>query len=283
MAAVDGDQTRDPAGDGARHPARRPQARPHLRPGRRPAVDTGQPGNLRPAGLAARLASRTLHPLARRGAGRQPAANPGLTGNPAHHPLPATGRPGGREGMLPQPHRLAPGGGGPGDAGGHPLAPGPWRPRWRAGARGGGQQDVPGGAGGGGEVEHRAGLGHPLAVADLAAGQPPVLFRDGLAGPPGPFGAHLIRQHHDALAIALQGQHVARRGARRRPVLRAVVEIQLKAFYLTTGRYDIVTISETPDDAATAKVALTVGSAGNVTTVSYAVGRCAWGGASGPA
>src|SRR5260370_41414181 len=41
---------------------------------------------------------------------------------------------------------------------------------------------------------------------------------------------------------------------------------ELKAFYLTMGRYDIVTISEAPDEAAAAKVALTVGRAGNVTT-----------------
>ena len=41
---------------------------------------------------------------------------------------------------------------------------------------------------------------------------------------------------------------------------------ELKAFYLTMGRYDIVTISEAPDDDAAAKVALTIGSAGNVTT-----------------
>jgi uncharacterized protein with GYD domain len=41
---------------------------------------------------------------------------------------------------------------------------------------------------------------------------------------------------------------------------------ELKAFYLTVGRYDIVTISEAPDDAAVAKAALAVGSAGNVTT-----------------
>jgi uncharacterized protein with GYD domain len=32
------------------------------------------------------------------------------------------------------------------------------------------------------------------------------------------------------------------------------------------GRYDIVTISEAPDDATAAKVAFTVGSAGNITT-----------------
>jgi uncharacterized protein with GYD domain len=40
----------------------------------------------------------------------------------------------------------------------------------------------------------------------------------------------------------------------------------LQAFYLTMGRYDIVTISEAPDDIAAAKVALAVGSAGNVST-----------------
>jgi uncharacterized protein with GYD domain len=41
---------------------------------------------------------------------------------------------------------------------------------------------------------------------------------------------------------------------------------ELKAFYLTIGRYDIVTISEAPDDHAAAKIALTIGNAGNVTT-----------------
>jgi uncharacterized protein with GYD domain len=41
---------------------------------------------------------------------------------------------------------------------------------------------------------------------------------------------------------------------------------ELKAFYLTMGQYDIVAISEAPDDAAAAKVALSIGSAGNVTT-----------------
>ena len=41
---------------------------------------------------------------------------------------------------------------------------------------------------------------------------------------------------------------------------------ELKAFYLTMGRYDIVAISEAPDDAAAAKMALAIGSAGNVTT-----------------
>jgi uncharacterized protein with GYD domain len=41
---------------------------------------------------------------------------------------------------------------------------------------------------------------------------------------------------------------------------------ELKAFYLTMGRYDIVAISEAPDDAAAAKVALAIGAAGNVTT-----------------
>ncbi len=41
---------------------------------------------------------------------------------------------------------------------------------------------------------------------------------------------------------------------------------ELKAFYLTMGSYDIVAISEAPDDASAAKVALAIGAAGNVTT-----------------
>jgi uncharacterized protein with GYD domain len=41
---------------------------------------------------------------------------------------------------------------------------------------------------------------------------------------------------------------------------------ELKAFYLTMDQYNIVTISEAPDATAAAKAALTVGSAGNVTT-----------------
>ncbi len=41
---------------------------------------------------------------------------------------------------------------------------------------------------------------------------------------------------------------------------------ELKAFYLTMGGYDIVSISEAPDDATAAKIALTLGSAGNVRT-----------------
>lgn len=41
---------------------------------------------------------------------------------------------------------------------------------------------------------------------------------------------------------------------------------ELKAFYLTMGGYDIVAISEAPDDDAAAKVALAIGAAGNVTT-----------------
>lgn len=41
---------------------------------------------------------------------------------------------------------------------------------------------------------------------------------------------------------------------------------ELKGFYLTLGSYDIIAISEAPDDAAAAKVALAISSAGNVTT-----------------
>ena len=41
---------------------------------------------------------------------------------------------------------------------------------------------------------------------------------------------------------------------------------ELKHFYLTMGRYDIVLVSEHPDDEAAAKVALAIGSLGNVRT-----------------
>ena len=40
----------------------------------------------------------------------------------------------------------------------------------------------------------------------------------------------------------------------------------LKAFYLTMGRYDAVVVSEAPDDATVAKLALATGKLGNVTT-----------------
>lgn len=43
---------------------------------------------------------------------------------------------------------------------------------------------------------------------------------------------------------------------------------ELKAFYLTIGQYDAVAIAELPDDAAVAKLALAVGSQGNVRTES---------------
>jgi uncharacterized protein with GYD domain len=41
---------------------------------------------------------------------------------------------------------------------------------------------------------------------------------------------------------------------------------ELKEFYLTLGRYDLVAISEASDDMAAAKVALAISSAGNVST-----------------
>src|SRR5580704_8350836 len=96
---------------------------------------------------------------------------------------------------------------------------------WLAlGAAGGGAgagrgQDIGGGAGDGGDVVDGADLGDPLAVADLAAGQPPVLLGSGfLAGFAGGLRAHLAGQDHDALAVAGQDQHVTGPGVRRRPV-----------------------------------------------------------------
>lgn len=41
---------------------------------------------------------------------------------------------------------------------------------------------------------------------------------------------------------------------------------ELKEFHFTMGQYDIVVISEAPDDAAVAKALLTISAAGNVRT-----------------
>ena len=44
------------------------------------------------------------------------------------------------------------------------------------------------------------------------------------------------------------------------------VGVTLKDFYMVTGRYDMVIISEAPDDTALAKATLSVASHGNVQT-----------------
>jgi uncharacterized protein with GYD domain len=46
------------------------------------------------------------------------------------------------------------------------------------------------------------------------------------------------------------------------------VGVSLKDFYMVTGRYDMVIISEAPDDVTLAKATLTVASHGNVQTES---------------
>jgi len=42
--------------------------------------------------------------------------------------------------------------------------------------------------------------------------------------------------------------------------------VELKAWYLVMGRYDIVTLWEAPNDETMAKLMLSIGSTGNVTT-----------------
>lgn len=42
--------------------------------------------------------------------------------------------------------------------------------------------------------------------------------------------------------------------------------VELKAWYLVMGRYDVVTIWEAPNDEALAKVIISIGSLGNVST-----------------
>jgi uncharacterized protein with GYD domain len=41
---------------------------------------------------------------------------------------------------------------------------------------------------------------------------------------------------------------------------------ELKAFYLTMGQYDMVVVAELPNDEAVAKLALSLGAAGNIRT-----------------
>jgi uncharacterized protein with GYD domain len=41
---------------------------------------------------------------------------------------------------------------------------------------------------------------------------------------------------------------------------------EMKEFYLTMGRYDMVVVAEAPDDETTAKIALAIGSGGAVRT-----------------
>ena len=44
---------------------------------------------------------------------------------------------------------------------------------------------------------------------------------------------------------------------------------ELKAFYLTMGRYDMVAVAELPNDEAVAKLALSLGAAGNIRTETF--------------
>ena len=44
---------------------------------------------------------------------------------------------------------------------------------------------------------------------------------------------------------------------------------EMKAFYLVMGRYDIVLITEAPDDVTAAKVSLAIGSRGSVRTETF--------------
>ena len=72
----------------------------------------------------------------------------------------------------------------------------------------------------------------------------------------------LIKLTHQGITTIKEGPARLDRG---KETLKSF-DSELRAFYLTMGRYDIVAISEAPDDAAAAKVALSLGSAGNVST-----------------
>ena len=44
---------------------------------------------------------------------------------------------------------------------------------------------------------------------------------------------------------------------------------EIKDFYLTMGQYDAVLVAEAPDDETTAKIALSIGSQGNIQTQTF--------------
>ncbi len=46
----------------------------------------------------------------------------------------------------------------------------------------------------------------------------------------------------------------------------AAMGVEMKAFYLTLGRYDSIVIADAPDAATAARVALAIGGQGNVRT-----------------
>jgi uncharacterized protein with GYD domain len=49
-----------------------------------------------------------------------------------------------------------------------------------------------------------------------------------------------------------------------------VFGVTIEDFYLTFGKYDIVTVVDAPDSASVAKALMTLGMAGNVSTVTMA-------------
>jgi uncharacterized protein with GYD domain len=44
---------------------------------------------------------------------------------------------------------------------------------------------------------------------------------------------------------------------------------EIKSFYLTMGRYDVIVISEAPDDETATKLAMTIASAGAIRTETF--------------
>jgi len=66
-----------------------------------------------------------------------------------------------------------------------------------------------------------------------------------------------------------QGMATIKQGGDRLDAARRVFQslgVEMKAWYLTMGRYDVIAVFEAPDDEAIAKAALTVGAVGNVRT-----------------
>ena len=78
----------------------------------------------------------------------------------------------------------------------------------------------------------------------------------------------IILGNYTAQGIGTIKQSPARLDAAREGL--ASFGVSIKDFYLTLGEYDIVAVVEAPDPASAAKALMTLGMAGNISTVTMA-------------
>ncbi|HLF59719.1 MAG TPA: GYD domain-containing protein [Acidimicrobiia bacterium] len=79
---------------------------------------------------------------------------------------------------------------------------------------------------------------------------------------------YIILGNYTAQGMAAIKESPARLDAAREGL--ASMGVTIEDFYLTFGEYDIVTVADAPDAATAAKAVMTLGMAGNVSTVTMA-------------